>query len=72
MVLDDGLVAPGDEDEMLDARLACLIDNDWMSGRSTTVSISFRHRLGGGQKAGAKTGNGKDGLADGTGHFTNS
>ena len=51
MVLDRALAAPGDEDEVLDAGLARLVDDDAGStGRSTTVSISFGIALVAGRK----------------------
>ncbi len=50
MVLDDALVAAGDEDEMLDAGLAASSTTYWISGRSTTVSISFGIALVAGRK----------------------
>ena len=64
MILDDRLVAAGDENEMLDARLARLVD-DMLKDRPVDDGQHFlRDRLGGGQKARAETGDGQNGLAD--------
>ena len=41
MVLDDGLVAAGDEYEMFDAASRASSTTCWINGRSTTGSISF-------------------------------
>ncbi len=68
MVLDDALVAAGDEDEMLDARLARLVDDVLQDG---TVD-DRQHLLGNGfgrrQKARAEAGDGENGFADGFFH----
>ena len=64
MILDHALVAAGDEDEMLDARLLGLVD-DILDQRLVDDGQHFlRHRLGGGQEAGAETGDREDGFAD--------
>ena len=64
MILDHALVAPGDENEMLDAGLARLV-HDVLDQRPVDHGQHFlRHGLGGGQEAGAETGDGKDGFAD--------
>ncbi len=56
MVLDDALVAAGDEDEMLDAGLAGLVD-DVLDERPVDDRQHFlRHGLGGGQKPRAEPG----------------
>ena len=64
MVLDDRLVAAGDEDEMLDARLARLVD-DMLEHRPVDDGQHFlRHRLGGGQETRAEAGDRQNGFAD--------
>ena len=64
MIFDDRLVAAGDEDEMLDAGLARLID-DMLEHRAVDDRQHFLgNRLGGGQKTRAEAGDGQDGLAD--------
>jgi hypothetical protein len=64
MVLDHLLVAAGDEDEMLDPRLAGLV-HDVLDHRAVDDGQHFlRDRLGGGEEAGAETGDGKHSLAD--------
>ena len=50
MILDRGLVATGDEDEFLDARPAASSTAYWISGLSTTGSISFGIALVAGRK----------------------
>ena len=65
MILDDALVAAGDEDEMLDAGLARLVD-DVLDQRPVDDRQHFlRHGLGRGQEPGAEAGDGKNGFADG-------
>ena len=64
MILDHALVAAGDEDEMLDAGFARLVDH-MLDHRPVDHGQHFlRHRLGRGQKACAEPGDGKHGLAD--------
>ena len=64
MVLDDALVAAGDEDEMLDARLARLVD-DVLQDRPVDDGQHFlRHGLGGRQKAGAEARDGENRFSD--------
>ena len=64
MILDHALVAPGDEDEMLDAGFLGLVD-DVLDQRLVDDGQHFlRHRLGGGQDAGAEAGDREDGFAD--------
>jgi hypothetical protein len=64
VVLDDALVAAGDEDEVLDPGLARLVD-DMLDQRPVDHRQHlFRHRLGRRQEAGAEPGHGKDGFAD--------
>ena len=63
MILDDALVASGHEHEMLDAGFAGFID-DVLDQRPIDDRQHFlRHRLGGGQDAGAETGNREHGFA---------
>ncbi len=64
MVLDDALVAPGDEDEMLDAGLPRLVD-DMLDHRPVDHRQHLLgHGLGGGQEAGPEAGDGEDGFAN--------
>ena len=65
MVLDHALVAPGDEDEMLDAGLPRLVHHMWISGRSTTVSISFGMALVAGRNRVPRPGHGENSFTDG-------
>ena len=68
MIFDQGFVAARDKDEMFNACGPRLIDNDLHQRPVNDGQHFFRHGLGGGQKAGAKTGNGEDSSADGTNH----
>jgi len=64
MILDHALVAPGDEDEMFDAGFPGFVE-DVLDQRLVDDGQHFlRHRLGGGQDAGAETGDREDGFAD--------
>ena len=64
MVLDHGLVAAGDEDEVLDAGLARLVD-DVLDERPVDDRQHFlRHGLGRRQEPGAEAGDGEYGFAD--------
>ena len=64
MILDDALVAPGDEDEMLDAGLARFVD-DVLDQRPVDHRQHFLgHGLGGGQEPGTKPGHGKHSFAN--------
>ena len=65
MVLDDALVAPGDEDEMLDAGLTRLVDDKLDERPVDDRQHLLRHGLGGGQKAGAEAGDRENGFAYG-------
>ena len=65
MVLDDRLVAAGDQDEMLDAGLARLVDDILDQRPVDDRQHLLRHRLGRRQEAGAEAGDREDGLADG-------
>ena len=64
MVLDHALVAAGDEDEMLDAGLPGLVDHILDQRLVDDGQHFLRHRLGGGQDAGAEAGDREDGFAD--------
>ena len=64
MILDHALVAPGDEDEMLDAGFLGLVDHILDQRLVDDGQHFLRHRLGGGQDAGAETGDREDGFAD--------
>ena len=68
MILDDALVAAGDENEVLDARVPRLID-DMLDERPVDDGQHlFWHRLGRGQEAGAKPCHREHGLADASSH----
>ena len=63
VILDHALVAAGDEDEMLDAGLARLV-NDVLDQRPIEHRQHFLgHRLGRGEEPGAQPGHGKNGFA---------
>ena len=64
MILDHALVAPGDEDEMLDAGFPGLVVHVLDQRLVDDGQHFLRHRLGGGQDAGAETGDREDGFAD--------
>ena len=64
MVLDDALVAAGDEDEMLDAGLARLVDHVLDQRPVDHRQHFLGHGLGGGQEPGAEAGDRENGFAD--------
>ena len=64
MVLDHALVAAGDEDEMLDAGLARLVDHVLDQRPVDHRQHLLGHGLGGGQEAGAEPGHGENGFAN--------
>src|SRR5262249_58094852 len=64
MVLDDSLVAAGDEDEMLDAGLARLVDHMLNQRPVDHRQQLLRHGLGGRQEPGAQPGDRENGFAD--------
>ena len=64
MILDDALVAAGDEDEVLDAGLAGLVDDVLDQRPVDDRQHFFRHGFGGRQEPGAEPGDGKNGFAD--------
>ena len=64
MILDDALVAAGDENEVLDAGLAGLVDDVLDQRPVDDRQHLLGHRLGRGQEAGAKAGNREDGFAN--------
>src|SRR5258705_5092145 len=65
VVLDDALVAAGDEDEMLDAGLTGLVDH-MLDQRTVDHRQHFlRHCFGGGQKTRTEAGDRQDGFANG-------
>ncbi len=68
VILDDTLVAPGDEDEMLDSRLAGLIHRQLDDRPVHHRQHLLRHGLGGRQEARSKPGHGKDGCPNRTCH----
>lgn len=64
MIFDDVFVAAGDEDEVLDAGFPRLVI-DVLDQRLVDDGQHFlRHRLGGGQDAGAEAGDGEYGFAN--------
>src|SRR5262245_19317879 len=70
MVLDDSLVAAGDEDEMLDAGLARLVDHVLNQRPVDDRQHLLRHGLGGRQEPGAQPGDWKNSLANDHGSIT--
>ena len=64
MVLDHALVAAGDEDEMLDAGLARLVDHVLDQRPVDHGQHLLGHRLGGGKEARAEAGDRKNRFAD--------
>ncbi len=64
MVFDHGLVTAGDENEMLNARLARLIDAMLKHGAIYNGQHFLGDRLGGGKNARAKTRNWKHRFSD--------
>ena len=64
MILDHALVASGDEDEMLDAGFLGFVDHILDQRLVDDGQHLLRHRLGGGQDAGAETGDREDGFTD--------
>ena len=64
MILDHALVTAGDEHEMLDACLPGLVDHVLDQWLVDDGQHFLRHRLGGGQDAGAEAGDRKYGFAD--------
>ena len=68
MVLDDALVASGDENELLDARLARLVDHVLEDRPIDDRQHLLGDGLGRGQEAGAETRDGKHGLSNGFAH----
>ena len=64
VILDDALVAAGDEDEMFDAGLPRLVDHILDQRFVDDGEHFLRHRLGGGQDAGAEAGDREDGFTD--------
>jgi hypothetical protein len=64
VVLDDSLVAAGDEDEVLDAGLARLVDHVLDQRPVDHRQHLLRHGLGRRQEPGAQSGHGENGFAD--------
>ena len=64
------LVAPGDEDDVLDARLQRLVDGILHDGTIDDGQHFLGHRLGGGQKSGAETGDGYHCFSDFSHHVS--
>ena len=64
MILDHALVAAGDEDEMLDAGFPGLVIHVLDQRLVDDGQHFLRHRLGGGQDAGAEAGDREYGFAD--------
>ena len=65
VIFDDAFVAAGDEDEMLDAGLRASSTTCWISGRSTTGSISFGMALVAGRNRVPSPATGKTALRTG-------
>jgi hypothetical protein len=65
VILDHRLVAPGDEDEMLDAGLARLVDHVLDQRAVDDRKHLLGHRFGSWEEPRAEAGNGKDRFADG-------
>ncbi len=64
MILDHGLVAARDENELLDSSRARLVHHMLHHRAVDHAHHLLRHRLGGRQETGAETGDGEDGFAD--------
>ena len=64
MILDARLVAAGDEDEVLDSRLARLVEHIFERRAVDDGQHFLRYGLGGGQETGAEAGDGNDGFAE--------
>ena len=64
VILDHALVAPGDEDEVLDAGRARLVDDVLDHRPVDDGQHLLGHGLGGGKEARAEPGDGEDGFAD--------
>ena len=63
-----GLAAPGDEDHLLDPRLARLVDRILDQRPVDDRDHLLGDALGGGEQAGAEAGDGEHRLADAIGH----
>ena len=68
MVLDDALVAPGDEDELFDARRPRFVDDVLQDRPVDDRQHLLGDRFGRGQEARAEAGDRQDRLADGFEH----
>ena len=68
MILDDALVAAGDEDEMLDPRLARLVDDILEDRPVDDGQHLLRDRLGRRQKSRPEASDGQNGFANGFVH----
>jgi hypothetical protein len=64
VVLDDALVAPGDEDEVFDAGRPGLVDHVLDHGSVDDRQHLLGHRLGRGQEPRTEAGDGEHGFAD--------
>src|SRR3974390_2814378 len=64
MILDDALVAPGHEDEVLDAGLVGFADNVLDQRPVDDRQHFLWHGLGGRKEPSSKAGDGKNGFAD--------
>ena len=58
----------GDHQDVVDPAATASSTTYWIAGLSTTGSISFGMRLGGGKESGAEPGCRDDGLTGGSGH----
>ena len=72
VVLDHMLVAPGDEDDVLDARLHRLVDGILHDGTIDDGQHFLGHCLGGGQESRAETGDGYHCFSHSFHHVTSS
>ena len=70
MVGDHALVAAGDEDEMLDPRLARLVHHILQRRAVDDGQHLLRHGLGGGEESRAEAGDGEDSFAERIYHAT--
>src|SRR3546814_6890355 len=68
MVLDRGLAAAGDEDQLLDPGVARLVDRILDERLVDDRQHFLRHRLGGRQEPGPEATDGEDRLTHGYGH----
>src|SRR5205807_6547376 len=68
MILDDRLIAPSHEDKMLDSGLACFLDDMLKDRAIDNGQHLLGDRFGGRKKPCSQTGDGKNSLANASGH----